>query len=131
VNSWWRVSGEYSLLRYDLISRPGFSDPATVAGYAGSTPLHQFGIQSRIDLGKSFEFDQTLRRYGSLPAQKVNAYTTADLRLGWHHGGIDLSVNGRDLLDEGHTEFAAGDSQVPTLGIRRSVFGKLVWTSQR
>jgi hypothetical protein len=40
-------------------------------------------------------------------------------------------VNGRDLLDQGHEEFGSGDSQVPTLGIRRSVFGKLVWTSQR
>jgi len=88
-------------------------------------------VQSRIDLGKAFEFDQSLRHYGSLPAQTVAQYTTADLRLGWHRGGIDLSVNGRDLMDEGHQEFGSGDGQVPTLGIRRSVFGKLVWTSKR
>jgi iron complex outermembrane receptor protein len=131
VASRWRLSGEYSLLRYNLRSRPGFSDPSTITGYAGSTPLHQFGIQSRVDLWKNFEFDQTLRRYGSLPAQSVPAYTTADLRLGWHRKGIDLSVNGRDLLYAGHQEFGSGDGQVPTLGVRRSVFGKLVWTSQR
>lgn len=131
VNSRWRLTGAYSLLRYDLESRPGFSDAASIQGYVGSTPLHQIALQSRLDLGKAFEFDQSLRRYGSMPAQNVPAYTTADLRLGWHHGSIDLSVNGRDLLYGGHTEFGSGDGQVPTLGIRRSVFGKLVWTSER
>jgi hypothetical protein len=125
------MGGAYSLLRYNLKSRPGFSDPASVTGYKGSTPLNMIAVQSRIDLGKAFEFDQSLRHYGSAPAQMVPQYTTADLRLGWHRNGIDLSVNGRDLIDQGHTEFAAGDSQVPTLGIRRSVFGKLVWTSKR
>jgi iron complex outermembrane receptor protein len=131
VTSQWRLTGAYSLLRYDLKSRPGFNDPAAVSGYVGSTPLHQIALQSRLDLGHYFEFDQSLRRYGSLPAQNVPAYTTADLRMGWHRGSIDLSVNGRDLLYGGHTEFGSGDGQVPTLGIRRSVFGKLVWTSQR
>jgi hypothetical protein len=116
------------MLRYDLKSRPGFSDPATITGYVGSTPLSQISVESRIDLRKGFEFDQSLRHEGSLPAQQVSAYTTADLRLGWHHEGLDLSVNGRDLLDQGHEEFAAGDSSVATLGIRRSVFGKIVWT---
>jgi iron complex outermembrane recepter protein len=131
VMSRWRLGGAYSLLRYNLMSRPGFSDPASVTGYKGSTPLNMIAVQSRIDLGKAFEFDQSLRHYGSAPAQKVAQYTTADLRLGWHRGGVDLSVNGRDLLDEGHQEFGSGDGQVPTLGIRRSVFGKLVWTSKR
>jgi iron complex outermembrane recepter protein len=131
VTSRWRMGGAYSLLRYNLMSRPGFSDPASVTGYKGSTPLNMIAVQSRIDLGKAFEFDQSLRHYGSAPAQMVAQYTTADLRLGWHHGGIDLSVNGRDLIDQGHQEFGSGDGQVPTLGIRRSVFGKLVWTSKR
>ncbi len=129
VNSRWRISGAYSLLRYDLHSRPGFNDPASIVGYTGSTPQHQIALQSRLDLGRRFEFDQALRRYGSAPAQNVPAYTTADLRFGWRRGGVDLSVNGRDLLDSGHIEFASGDGQVPTLGIRRSIFGKLVWTS--
>ncbi|HEX4652173.1 MAG TPA: TonB-dependent receptor plug domain-containing protein [Granulicella sp.] len=125
----WRLKGSYSLLRYNLKSRTGFSDPASITGYVGSTPLHKWSIQSRIDLPHHFEFDQDLRRVGSLPAQQVPAYITADLRLGWHWKGLDLSVNGRDLLDDGHTEFAAGDNSVATLGVRRSVFAKLVWTS--
>jgi iron complex outermembrane receptor protein len=129
ATSRWRLGGAYSLLRYNLRSRPGFSDPASISGYTGSTPLHQIAIQSKIDFPSHFEFDQTLRRVGSLPAQKVPAYTTADLRFGWHRGAIDLSIAGKDLLDASHTEFASGDGQVPTLGIRRSVFGKLVWTS--
>jgi iron complex outermembrane receptor protein len=127
----WRLGGAYSLLRYNLTSRPGFSDPTSVAGYAGSTPLNMIAVQSRIDMGKDFEFDQSLRHDGSLPAQAVPQYTTAGLRLGWHHREWALSVNGRDLMYQGHTEFAAGDSQVPTLGIRRSVYGKIVWTSKR
>ena len=41
-----------------------------------------------------------------------------------HHPGI------LPLLDSGHTEFAAGDDSVATLGVRRSVFAKLVWNSR-
>jgi len=131
VTSRWRLKGAYSMLRYDLRSRPGFNDAATITGYVGSTPLGQIGVESWIDLGRGFEFDQTLRHEGSLPAQQVGAYTTADLRLGWRHKGFDLSVDGRDLLDEGHQEFGSGDGSVATLGVRRSVFGKMVWTSGR
>lgn len=131
VNSWWRLTGAYSLLRYNLRSRDGFSDPASITGYVGSSPLNQIAVQSRLDIGREFEFDQSLRHVGSLPAQAVPAYTTANLRLGWHHKHFELSVVGRDLLDAGHTEFAAGDATVPTLGVRRSVFGKIVWTSKR
>lgn len=131
VTSVWRLKGTYSLLRYDLKSRPGYSDPSTVTGYVGSTPLNQVGLESRIDIGKGLEFDQSLRHEGSLPAQQVAAYTTANLRLGWQHKGFDLSVDGRDLLDQGHEEFSADDSTVATLGVRRSIFGKIVWTSKR
>ncbi len=130
VTSRWRLAGSYSLLRYNLRSRDGFSDPASITGYVGSTPLHQISFQSRLDLGGRFEFDQSLRHLGSLPAQMVPAYTTADLRLGWHSANLDLSVVGKDLIDNGHMEFGSGDGQVPTLGVRRSVFGKIVWTSK-
>jgi len=129
VNSFWRLIGNYSLLRYNLKSRTGFNDPASITGYIGSSPHHQISIQSRIDLPHNFQFDQDLRRVGSLPAQKVPAYTTADLRLSWRYKTVDLSINGRDLIDNGHTEFAAGDASVATLGVRRSVFAKLVWRS--
>ncbi|MBS1814242.1 MAG: TonB-dependent receptor [Acidobacteria bacterium] len=130
VNSRWRLNGSYSLLRFNLRARDGYSDPAAIRGYVGSSPLNQFSVQSRIDLWRSFEFDQTLRHVGSLPAQNVPSYTTSDLRMGWHHGSFDISVNGRDLLDNGHKEFGAGDDLVPTLGVRRSIFGKIVWTSK-
>jgi iron complex outermembrane receptor protein len=129
LSSFWRFKGSYSLLRYNLKSREGFSDPATINLYVGSTSHHKWSIQSRIDLPYHFEFDQALRRVGSLPAQQVPAYLTADLRLGWNWRNFDLSANGRDLLHNGHTEFAAGDNSVATLGVRRSVFAKLVWTS--
>jgi iron complex outermembrane receptor protein len=130
IASWWQWKGAYSLLRYDLKSRPGFSDPNTITGYVGSTPLNQIAVESRVDLPKHLEFDQALRHEGSLPAQQVPSYTTADLRLGWHYKNFDLSANGRDMIDQGHTEFGAGDGTVATLGIRRSIFAKLVWTAK-
>jgi len=128
LTSAWRLKGSYSLLRYNLKSRAGFNDASTITGYAGSTPLHKWSIQSRLDLPHYLEFDQDLRRVGSLPAQNVPAYTTLDLRLGWRRRSFDISVNGRDLVDQGHTEFGAGDGTVATLGVRRSIFGKIVWT---
>jgi iron complex outermembrane receptor protein len=125
----WRLTGSYSLLRYNLSSRDGFSDPGSIAAYVGSNPLHKLSIQSRVDLPHHFELDQDLRHVGSLPAQQVPSYVTADLRLGWRWSNFDLSVNGRDLINNGHTEFAAGDATVATLGVRRSIFVRLIWNS--
>ena len=59
-----------------------------------------------FNLPKGFEFDPTYRYVGALPALAVNAYQTADARLGWHFAKkFDLSVTGQNLFQPRHAEF--------------------------
>ena len=49
----------------------------------GASPRHQFAFQSFLDLPKHIEFSQILRSVSVLPAVRVPAYQTADVRLSW------------------------------------------------
>lgn len=119
----------YSYLHVDLHDVPGFNYPATLTTLHGSSPNSQVSARSLIDLPKHFEFDQTFRYVGALPAQNVPAYETADIRFGRHVApGLDLSIVGQNLLQPHHAEF--GIDPGPNVGIRRGVYAKLVWTSK-
>lgn len=126
---WWRLKTAYSYLHVDLHNEPGFTFPATVTTLHGSSPNSQVAAHSMIDLPHHLEFDQIFRYVGPLPAQHVEAYETADLRLGRHlPRGLDLSIVGQNLLQPHHQEF--GIDPGPNVGIRRGVYAKLVWTSK-
>jgi iron complex outermembrane receptor protein len=126
---WWRFKVAYSYLHVDLHDVPGFNYPATLTTLHGSSPNSQVSARSLIDLPKHFEFDQTFRYVGALPAQNVPAYETADIRFGRHVApGLDLSIVGQNLLQPHHAEF--GIDPGPNVGIRRGVYAKLVWTSK-
>jgi iron complex outermembrane receptor protein len=135
---WWELRVAYSYLNLDLKNKPGSNDPTSVLGYEGSSPRNQVMAQSKINLLKRFEFDQTYRQVSALPSQTSNdvspvetvtGYNTADLRLGWHIiRELELSVDGQNLLQPHHAEFG-GDPGV-LVGIKRCVYAKLTWESQ-
>jgi hypothetical protein len=86
-------------------------------------------VQSQFDLPKRFTLDLDYRYVSSLPGLKVAAYSTGNARLGWSLGRhLDFSVVGQNLLQPYHVEFASDPG--PSVAIRRSVYGKLVWTSR-
>jgi iron complex outermembrane receptor protein len=129
ATSWWRFKAAYSYLHVNLEDVPGFNYPLTLTTLHGSSPNSQVVARSQIDLPAHFEFDQTFRYVGPLPAQGVEAYETADVRLGRHLSpGLDLSVVGQNLLQPHHEEF--GISPGPNVGIKRGIYAKLVWTSK-
>jgi iron complex outermembrane recepter protein len=125
--SWWRLKAAYSYLHVGLEDEPGFTDTTTLTTLHGSSPNSQVALRSQIDLPRRFEFDQTFRYVGALPAQQVRAYETADGRLGYHPAkSFDLSVVGQNLLQPHHGEF--GISPEPNVLIKRGVYAKIVWT---
>ncbi|GAC1654876.1 MAG: hypothetical protein NVS9B15_15610 [Acidobacteriaceae bacterium] len=126
-----RVRGSYAYLHYSLEPNAGFMDPGSISGYVGSHPHEEATLQAQVDLSKNFQFDPSFRAVGKLPAQGVNSYQTVDARLGWRHGEWEFSVIGENLLQPHHAEFGSGDSSAPTLGIRRSIFAKILWRSAR
>jgi iron complex outermembrane receptor protein len=128
ITHWWQVRGSYSFLHMDLKDKPGFTDVGSLlSSYMGSSPSSLVSFQSLFNLPKHFELDQAYRYSSALPAQVVRAYSTADVRLGWHVGeGLDFSVIGQNLLQPHHAEF--GGDPGPLVGIKRSVYGKITWT---
>jgi iron complex outermembrane receptor protein len=129
ITHWWQVRGSYSFLHMGLEDKPGYTDIGGLLGsYEGSSPRHVVGFQSLFNLPKHFELDETYRYWSALPAQLVKAYSTADVRLGWHVGeGLVFSVVGQNLLEPYHHEF--GGDPGPLVGIKRAVYAKITWAS--
>ena len=123
---WWELKGSYSYLHLYVHDKAGFTDNLNTVSDNGSSPHHQVVIQSLFSFPKRLEFDATYRYVSALPAQLVNAYGTADVRLGWHpFPSWELSIVGQNLLQPRHAEFG---SDVDTIvGIKRSAYAKIVW----
>ncbi len=138
----WRLRGSYSYLHMNLERSPNSLDIGSAPGIMGSSPQHQFMAQSSVDMSKVLQLDLDFRYVSALPGQTglpgqyVQAYETADARLGWRlNSQFDLSFVGRNLLQPHHPEFGSDPSADPTavalVGIRRSAYVKLTWTSGR
>jgi len=127
ITHWWELRASYSYLDMSLRDNQGYTDVGNLLGsYTGSSPHNVTNFQSLFNLPKHFELDATYRYSGRLPEYNVNAYSTADLRLGWHFGeGLDFSVVGQNLLSPYHAEF--GGDPGPLVGIKRSAFAKITW----
>ena len=83
-----------------------------------NNPRHQAQIRSALDLPGSTSLDLVLRYVGELPAQRVPAYTSLDLRFAWRPAPrLELAVVGQNLLDPHHPEFGGG------VEIQRGVYG--------
>ena len=105
-------------------------DLKAVARYSGSSPHHQAGLQSLVNLPGGGEVDASYRYVSALPAQNVAAYHEADLRFGWAASpALELSVAGQNLLSPYHLEFGHGTP--PGVGIARSVYVEVKWRRVR
>ena len=94
----------------------------------GTSPHHQFGIQSYLDLTSKLTFDNSLYFVAGLPAKGIPAYARLDSRLGWKvRKGIEASIVGQNLASPHHLEFGNVEQAIAT-EVDRTVFGKIVWT---
>jgi iron complex outermembrane receptor protein len=126
---WWNLNSSYSFVN-STFSASGptsnISSTGSVATYEKSTPRHLVFLQSKIDLPLHFQFDQMYRYVSDLPAQKVKAYQTMDLRaartLGHH---FLLEGVGQNLFQPHHYEWGTGDPTQPVVGIYRAAYIKL------
>jgi iron complex outermembrane receptor protein len=118
----WRINFTYTFLQIDMSAEPGTFNPMnSEESIEGSSPHHQAGLLSMIDLPGNLAFDWFLRYVDRLPAQEVKRYYNLDLRLGWHpRDHVELSVVGQNLLDSHHAEFARG-----VVEVQRGVYAKV------
>jgi iron complex outermembrane receptor protein len=124
---WWQMKATYSYLNLNLESMPGVVDGGGyVSKDEGSSPHNQVTLQSRFNLPKGFEFDQTYRYVSALPAQQVGSYSTADTHLAWRATRqVEFSVVGENLFQPHHAEFGGDPGSL--VGIKRSVYAQITW----
>lgn len=124
--AWWRMQGSWSYLNMRLRTEPGSMDVTTVASDEGSSPRHQLGFQSFLDLPGHIEFSQILRYVSILGAQQTPGYETADARVAWHVSPhVEFALTGQNLLQPHHPEY--GGDPGPLVGIKRGVIAAVTW----
>lgn len=118
---WMELKATYSYVTMDLEDKPTHTKTGYVSTYEGSSPHNEATAQIMFNLPRGFEFDPTYRYVGALPALAVNAYQTADARLGWHFAKqFDLSITGQNLLQPRHAESGS-------VLVQRSAYAQITW----
>lgn len=122
---WWRLTAGYALLEQDLDFSAASRDP-TGGTTEANDPEQMALLRSNLMLPHRIEFGQTLRYVDQLTRPAVPAYLELDLRLAWRPlPGLEISLNGMNLLDSAHPEFAGGGPLQPE--VERSVYAKVLW----
>jgi iron complex outermembrane receptor protein len=124
---WLELRGTYSHLAMDLHGKAGFGKVAYITPtYMGSSPNDMATAQAFLSLPHGIQIDPDYRYMSALPAVNVPAYHTADAHLAWKlTKHVQLSVDGRNLLQPHHLEFQ-GNNNNP-VGIQREVYGGIRW----
>lgn len=118
---WMEMRMTYSYVTLDLLDKSTHTKTSYVSSYEGESPHNETTAQMLFNLPKGFEFDPAYRYVSALPALAVNAYSTADARIGWHFARqFEFSVAGQNLFQPTHAE--AG----PIL-VERSAYAQLTW----
>lgn len=121
VTHWMDFKAAYSYVSLNFQDKSTHTKSSQVSSYEGSSPHNEANAQILFHLPRGFEFDPTYRYVGALPALGVNAYQTADARLGWHFvREFELSLTGQNLFQPRHAEFG------PVL-IERSAYAQITW----
>lgn len=112
--SWWKVQASYSLLRVKGDLTGDLLGDTQIRAFENSAPRHQVLLQNNFTLANDLNLDVRLR-YNSETAHftlnnqsqtTLPAYTGLDMRLAWRvNRSTELSVQGRNLLKDRHTEF--------------------------
>jgi len=117
----WKLTLSGSYLKLTL--EPEAMDFGMVAKLAGASPPFQVAARSSVNLPGGFRADAMFRWVDALDSaqgQPNPSYAELDARLAWQGGrNIEISVVGRSLLHDRHTEFPGGTA------LPRSVYGKL------
>lgn len=133
----WRVITSYSYLDIDIdIAKEfGTNDPITRATEKQS-PRHQIYCYSSLALTHQLSFDASFRYVDALPAQRVDAYATADAQLLWKVSPeLKFAIVGQNLLQKRHPESSTlltSDQNTATTvtlpsEVQRGVFSKLTY----
>ena len=126
---WWSIRASYTYLQKRLVADPGFTTvPQNVI--AADDPNNQVYLRSSMDFPHHVQLDISARYVEELTVMNVPSYIAVDGRLSWQPTDhLELSVVGKNLLDNQHPEFRGNYSTAAILHeIPRSVYGMITYT---
>ncbi len=122
--SWWRLQAAYTFIELDLESKSSTSDYFIPVDQE-SAPRHQGSLRSFMDLSESWQLDVWFRYVDKISVYDIDSYLEMDLRLNWHIGSnMDLTLVGKNLLDDNHAEYEAEFIDTASTEVQRSVYTK-------
>ncbi|MCP4691466.1 MAG: TonB-dependent receptor, partial [Desulfobacterales bacterium] len=117
---WWRLQFEYGWF--------GVTQSDNAMDVKGSSPEHQLGLRSSMDLPWNLELDVWPRHVDELSSLGVDSYTSLDIRLGWRPTeDLEFSLVGQNLLEKERAEFQDMHSPLISTTVERGVYGKITW----
>ena len=120
----WNINVNYSFLKINVDPDDG-EDFFEV--FEGSSPEHQFKIQSFLDLPRNFEFDTAFYFTDKLDSIGIGDRFRLDARLGWKpREDLEISFVARNLFINGKREFSDGFTGVAT-ELDASFYGTITW----
>ncbi len=126
VTDRWKISPGLTMLNLSVL-RDASSQDSTIGQLAGYSPRRSYQVRSFVNLGRNFEWDQTLGYTGPLASGNIPGYVRLDLRFGWRLGEFwNFSIAGQNLLEPRHSEFPNIDF-IDHMQDQRSIFGKITW----
>jgi iron complex outermembrane receptor protein len=126
VTDRWKISPGLTLLN-TFVSRDASSQDSNIQQLPGYSPRRSYQMRSFINLGRSFEWDQTAGYTGSLAVGNIPGYARLDTRFGWRMGeSLECSVAGQNLLQPRHAEFP-DIHFIDHMLDQRSISGKIAW----
>lgn len=124
VNKDWRMILGYNYLQVETDLDANYSD-ATIVSMEGDTPENQFTIRSQYNITANLELDNTLYFVDELESLGVDKYYRFDTRVTWYpKKDLELSIVGKNLLDDRHQEYEATPYSI-SAEVERSFYLKL------
>ena len=124
---WWRLQLAYTFLRLDLQETGQGIFPGEDA--EGESPRNQISLRSMMDLNSGVTLDTWLRYVDNLPTYGIASYFALDARIGWQvNPTVELSLVGRNLLDNAQPEFGSLYLNTIPSEIPRSVYAQVRMT---
>jgi iron complex outermembrane receptor protein len=121
----WKVTGSYSYLNMN-IKKDADSRDQTTADPAGVSPRHQCYVRTSFDWKKNIEQDVTLRFVDRLSGLGIPSYYSLDARIGWQPiAPLELSIGGKNLLNDRHLEFVPDFINTSPTEVKRSLYATL------
>jgi iron complex outermembrane receptor protein len=129
VFPWWRMEGQYSLLKLNLSQEQDGADYISTMLYEDSSPQQQCSLRFSFDLGPNWDFDLWLRYVDSISIYftDVDDYFNLDVRLAWRPAPtLELALVGQNLIEDQHAEFQVEYGRAAT-AVPRGFYGQIKW----